>query len=246
MIFFPKEYRSAFGYNSGYYSEDLLENGKGYWIKYPESKTIEVHGTESDSLLSLTPGWNIVGVHNFPVSAEEIYAIPGNPLISDFFGYMDGYFTADTLYPGKGYWVKVSRNGTLKMDSLSYPPGDNDLYSREKINPNWPKLIIEDTKGRKSRLYFSDKVVSRDDFILPPVPPAGVFDVRFSDDSYVSGPSGLTEIYINSEDFPLIIKSEGKNFKIKNKFGDESINTTLQKWRSNCIIRSGGYSSEFN
>ena len=57
----------------------------------------------------------------FPVPVSAI-GNPGAPLGSLFYSYNGGYKTADTLYPGRGYWVKADGEGKLilSMDSLSF------------------------------------------------------------------------------------------------------------------------------
>ena len=34
---------------------------------------------------------------------------------SKFFGYNGSYKITDTIYPGKGYWVKTNQSGTLSF-----------------------------------------------------------------------------------------------------------------------------------
>ena len=42
---------------------------------------------------------------------------PGGIVASQFFGYDGGYYTTDSIRPGKGYWVKVKENGKLILSS---------------------------------------------------------------------------------------------------------------------------------
>ena len=46
---------------------------------------------------------------------------------SNFFGYDAGYTVADSLRPGKGYWVNVSQAGTLVIAAGGMMPSENRI-----------------------------------------------------------------------------------------------------------------------
>jgi uncharacterized membrane protein YiaA len=50
-----------------------------------------------------------------PVTAASIAKDPPGIVLSGFFGYSNGYFPADSLLPGKGYWVKASADGIIVL-----------------------------------------------------------------------------------------------------------------------------------
>ena len=52
---------------------------------------------------------------NEQVPVQNISSQPPNIIISYFFGFGAGYTTADTLNPGKGYWVKTNANGIIQF-----------------------------------------------------------------------------------------------------------------------------------
>ena len=55
---------------------------------------------------------------------------------SKFFGYNGSYKTTDTIYPGKGYWVKVNQSGTLILSTGSSASLAKDaIASRIQIVP---------------------------------------------------------------------------------------------------------------
>lgn len=102
----------AFYYDDGYITADTLEAGKGYWIKYDNAGLVYLFGLSVSSLsVPLTEGWNLIGVIDV-----EIPAPAGGILVSDFFGYDGGYYSADTLKPGKGYWIKASSSGFINLE----------------------------------------------------------------------------------------------------------------------------------
>ena len=66
------------------------------------SDTVQVH-----------PGWNMVGALSKPILASALITVPPGLINSFFFAYEGSYAAADSLEPGKGYWVKINSPGGL-------------------------------------------------------------------------------------------------------------------------------------
>jgi len=113
---FPNPVSEVFGYNNGYYVADTLINGLCYWVKYNNSQILQICGTNINTPISLNTGWNLIGPFDTQVPVQNISSNPPNIIISPFFGYEAGYEIADTLNPGKGYWVKTNANGIIQFD----------------------------------------------------------------------------------------------------------------------------------
>ncbi|GEM_PF-1186367 len=136
-VLFPTANSNPFAFaSSGYQIETRLLNGAGYWLKFPEATTVTFHGTALlIDTVDVMLGWNMVGSISVPIAASNVTSIPPGIQTGDFFKYASGYSRADTLVPGKGYWVKVSQAGQLILASgtglnsanrISIVP-DNDL-----------------------------------------------------------------------------------------------------------------------
>jgi photosystem II stability/assembly factor-like uncharacterized protein len=112
---FPSSVSHAFAFTeSGYQPMDALENGKGYWLKFPAALSFELEGIpRTTDTLTVRKGWNLIGSISYPVAVTSLFSEPPNILASSFFGYDGGYVLSDTIFPGKGYWVKVHENGKL-------------------------------------------------------------------------------------------------------------------------------------
>ena len=82
--------------------------------------------------LPVQQGWNIAGSVSAPVAAASVQSIPPGLVTSSFFGYDLGYYTADTIKPGRGYWVKASSPGSLVISSA---PGAAPAAGRIRIDP---------------------------------------------------------------------------------------------------------------
>lgn len=113
---FPNSSAEVFGYNNGYYIVDSLLNGAGYWIKYSNSQNLPVCGSMISTTINVNIGWNLIGPFDAPVSIQNSSTNPPNIIVSPFFGFDGGYEAADTLNPGRGYWVKTNANGIIQLD----------------------------------------------------------------------------------------------------------------------------------
>jgi hypothetical protein len=117
---YPSAISDAFAFESsvGYVKRDTLKNGPGYWLKFATAQTVTIPGwLRYTETIAVDTGWNIIGSISLPVVVDSIVQSPPGVLTTDFFGYDGTYTPADTLYPGKGYWVKASGPGSLIMSS---------------------------------------------------------------------------------------------------------------------------------
>jgi hypothetical protein len=115
---YPDAISSAFYYNGTYQAATYIENGVGYWLKSPSEKNITIGALDimSDTIPVLA-GWNMIGSIASPISVSSITSDPSGMITSSFFGFAAGYTSVDTIFPGKGYWVKTSGSGSLILSS---------------------------------------------------------------------------------------------------------------------------------
>ncbi|HEY6191245.1 MAG TPA: phospholipase D-like domain-containing protein [Bacteroidota bacterium] len=180
-VVFPGASSRAFNYSSGYFvpPNDSLSNGYGYWVKFDSAHTDSVTGIvlSSDSV-TVTAGWNIIGSLSVPVAAASVVQHPGNNINSKFYGYDSAYSIADSIRPGKGYWVRVNQNGSLSFSASGAAPKVAAISLPESFN----SLTVADASGNRKTLYFGAQKGDSPDvemYSLPPVPPPEAFDVRF-------------------------------------------------------------------
>jgi hypothetical protein len=121
-ILFPSSnYSQPFCYltsGGGYAGCDTMFNRIGYWLKSnsQQIKLITGYPIESDTVDVVT-GWNLIGSISWPIPVNSIMSEPLEMAVSQFFGYDGQYLSTDTLFPGKGYWVKVNQSGALLFSS---------------------------------------------------------------------------------------------------------------------------------
>lgn len=198
----------VFSYNESYLPVDTLEEGLGYWMKFTEAQTVTPTGDDIPlDTLTLNPRWNIIGSLSYAVPVAGITSVPPASISPEVIGFSNerGYFNADTIKPGYGYWFKSNSAGKIVLNAVSTSAridttvkGLMNITTAEGIS----NLIFTDAKGRIRILYFTsyrdglDITTSE----LPPPPPAGVFDVRFSSQSNAEMWSDT------SQTFPIIME----------------------------------------
>jgi hypothetical protein len=125
---FPTATTSAFAFENGYFGYAVLENGRGYWVKFSGSQSVSMTGLgRTSDTVSVSAGWNMVGSLSMSLPVGDIGSIPGGIVTGSFFGYEGAYQASATLEPGKGYWVKVSQAGQLVMTATGIVPASNRI-----------------------------------------------------------------------------------------------------------------------
>lgn len=119
ITLFPTAISPFYSFNSTYNQVSSLENGKGYWAKFDGNQDITITGTSvNNNEISVNQGWNLIGPFAFDLPVSSITTFPPDIIISTFYGYDGvGYTMANTLQPGKGYWVKTSQSGVIYLNT---------------------------------------------------------------------------------------------------------------------------------
>lgn len=104
----------AFSYNGNYIPTDSLRKGIGYWLKFDTTLNFAFTGIEIlNDTVDVIAGWNLISSVSLPVPISAVQTIPPGIISSNYYGYNNGYFSVNTILPGKGYWIKVNSNGKL-------------------------------------------------------------------------------------------------------------------------------------
>jgi len=127
---FPAATSDAFYYEGSYVPCDTLKTGKGYWLKFASTESVDIIGLPCMlDTFEGNMGWNMIGSIFNPIWTSSITSIPEGLITSEFFEYNGAnYVTTDTIYPGKGYWVKVNQDGKLILSSTT------ESLSKARIN----------------------------------------------------------------------------------------------------------------
>ncbi|GJQ64155.1 MAG: hypothetical protein SCALA702_32080 [Melioribacteraceae bacterium] len=198
---FPDATSDAFGFDAGYIQVENLASGSGYWLKFDDQFQYEISGDVPTSNIELAEGWNIIGIYNNEVSVSQITTEPEGILQSNFFSFENGYINSDLLIPGKGYWIKTSGAGELIINGVT--------ASKEELNSSTLEpIIITDANGYKFTLYTSEQAVNKNE--LPPLPPNGVADVRYSDNTYITNVNNT--ILFQALEFPVTVEMQNDKY----------------------------------
>lgn len=224
---FPSASSEPFAFEGSYVVPYTLEMTEGYWLKFDSSETVTMMGQEiTGGGIDVTTGWNIVGPYSQEVMVEDLTTTPSGIISSQLYGFEETYQVVESLKPGKGVWVKVSQDGTINLGG----GGKSRKITLPTVQKDWTKLKVVDYEGNVNHLYLSEDKSSLSAFELPPRPPEGTKDVRFSSDRYVESKSkGSVEMELNSLNYPVQLSVEGENVRIEDAFNGKMVNSTLRE-----------------
>ena len=224
---FPTATSLAYGFEGSYVTEDTLVGGKGYWLKFDGNQQVRIYGSRMGDTVLLETGWNMFGVYEEDISISQITSTPPGIVATYFFGYNDGYYIADTLKSGKGYWVRVTEGGVLNLNSSSLMKDGEQLQFAE-MDKNWGKIKITDSKGKSITLFATEDEIESNFYELPPMPPTGIFDARYSSGRLAENLSSEQIIQISSDSYPITIRAEGLNIAVRDIINGELLNEELK------------------
>jgi hypothetical protein len=187
--------------------------------------TVSITGTPRNNLtLSLSKGWNLIGGISTEIGLNEITQTPPNSF--DLLYYWNAEqrkwenpLSLLSLQPGKAYWIYAKNDCRLTMSKSSASAKISDVAL--SIEEAFKKLRglgtieIRDHQSNSTRLYFSEYselLGALDKYLLPPLGPKGTFDVRFTNDRFVSIlEDGETDhhIRIQSVNYPILLTWAG-------------------------------------
>ncbi len=213
---FPTAVSKAFAYAGGYIPLDTLDYCSGYWINMDSTRDIQWsgQGREEDTIY-VAAQWNMIGGLSEPVDVDSIVQSPANIVNSSYFGYTGSYTLADSIHPGVGYWIRTKQAGQLILHKHEGGMLPGEVPKARNIFPSLNALRFTAGTGKVQTLYVGDvnnlgtKGWMYD---LPPCPPAGSFDVRFSSGRYAEVlPAGTTsctmDITLRSDATPIRVES---------------------------------------
>ncbi|HLG32036.1 MAG TPA: T9SS type A sorting domain-containing protein, partial [Ignavibacteriaceae bacterium] len=234
---YPTATSFAYGYENGYVMEDTLIAGVGYWLKFGGNEEIQICGVTLGDTLQVETGWNLFGVYEKDLPVSQLTTTPPGIIATYFFGYEDGYYIADTLKAGKGYWVRVTSDGILNLNSGALSKDIEEGLIAE-VEQEWGKIKISDNEGKSITLYASEEEIELGQYELPPIPPSGMFDARYGSGKFVEDLSSVIEILIRSDNYPITIKAEGINLTVRDKINGEILNEELNNGEEIRIINN--------
>ncbi len=182
---------TVFGFNGVYQEAETLDAGGGYWARFENEHSIVVSGlTLREQILNLKSGWNLISGISSTVNVSELID-PSRAIIpGTLFAYEGAYASVDNLQPGKGYWLRASKAGEVIVREQAPQSSSKTLETEEATTSTIPArhvAIFTNGASSTSSLQFGlDDEVDNELYGLPPRPPAGAFDVRFLNETWMS------------------------------------------------------------
>lgn len=204
--------QSLYSFNNGYVTEETLSRGKGYWLHFGESGQQTVEGKAVSKLsVNLVSGWNLIGGVSCSVSTDAINDPDSIVVTETVYGFDGAYAKASSIKQGGGYWVYAQKNGTIGLDCSKAGTSKRPLTVEQdkRALEAFSQLTVSDRSGISRKLYFNGQLPAGDKLLyaLPPLPPKGAADVRFSNNSLLEeGSSG--QVQLQALTYPVTIRLE--------------------------------------
>tara|TARA_Y100000588_G_C14280770_1_gene937019 strand:+ start:14952 stop:16682 length:1731 start_codon:yes stop_codon:yes gene_type:complete len=216
---------TLYSFDGIYQGQEMLEPGNGYLIRLNMGGDVSFLGYQMyDLSIALSTGWNLFSGLSLPVSSDVVY---GHEFIQNGTIYgLDGiYFSAETIEPGMGYWVRANSEGELNISSDGLARSVPFVNRMEEANS-----ITFSANGLSIPLYFGLDVPEEErmSYSLPPKLPQMVFDVRFSGDMKYVAEYGEVSVVSQSDQLTVfydveIPAGEEMNWLLTTESGSEYI-----------------------
>jgi len=214
---------TLYSYDGAYVGGDALVPGEGYWLHFPNAGTTTITGSPITTLtISLSEGWNLFSGISEVTNVSGISDPGGIIVAGTIYEFTGSYANASMLTPGHGYWVNASTDGDITI-SIAGAAKTRSVFRDYAENTN--KLSFNG-----SNLYFGVSIPEENmlSYQLPPKPPIGAFDVRFSDNMKVAEIAGAIEIINNTDKLTIaytinIGAGEHMNWVLTSENGEDYI-----------------------
>ena len=221
---------------SGYSGIIITSPGEGYWMKntgdnvYNTGDEWPEEGIEivAHNPIAVMEGWNMFGGYENAADVAALTTTPEDQILLPIYKYIPGmgYQTASTLEPGYGYWVKVSSDCQINIPNMMVKNIDkvvnnfkDDLHDAKA---GWGRIILTDAAEHNYTLYAVNEKVDLTQYELPPLPPSGLFDFRFSSGRIAENVnSAIQYIEMRGVTYPVKIKVENLNIRLQDITGKE-------------------------
>ena len=220
---------------SGYSGITTTAPGEGYWMKNSITQTYNT-GDEwpaggiqlvTHNPINAAAKWNMFGGYEDIVDPAALTTTPPSQIIYPIYKFVpgSGYQTATQIVPGYGYWIKV--NAACQIIVPNVLVKSNQVMA-EIFKDDWGKIIITDAAGSSYTLYAVKGQVDLDQYELPPLPPAGLFDVRFGSGRVAEDiNSSAQSIEMSGVTFPVKVKVENMDIRLQDATG-KIVNTNVK------------------
>jgi hypothetical protein len=221
--------------STGYTTVTIAQPTEGYWMKNSGAQTYNTGDEWPAGGIQIVPhdpinalaGWNLIGGYENIIQTSGLTTTPPGLIVpNSIYKYgTTGYTNATQFEPGYGYWIKLTGDGQIIIpDALTKESGEVVNF----FNDAWGKIIITDNADRSYILYAVNSEVDLDQYELPPVPPAGMFDIRFGSGRIAEDlNSSIQSILMSGIQHPVKIRVENIDIRLLDETGKE-VNVSIK------------------
>ena len=216
LALFPDAVNNTlFSFGEGYSLETNLVEGTGYWLRFDGYGSNSLIGDDFEEItVTLSEDWNMISGVSEPANVNSISDPYGLIIPNTIYSFGEGYELADVIEPGLGYWIRSYGEGNITISSNAGSGKSkfiNRLTDANSISFNGQTLYFGVEIPQEEILSYS----------LPPKPPAGAFDVRYTGDWKTVFNGGAIEVMNNSHELQIDYKIHQDAWVLKNQLSGE-------------------------
>jgi hypothetical protein len=201
--------------------------GDGYWMLHSGNQTYNT-GDEWPAVgiqivahepIPLRAGWNLIGGYdNRPLVSSLATTPPGLIVPNTTYGWNGTFYNATNIIPGFGYYIMSTGNGIINLPAIADGPIKPVVHDDKS---QWGKITIADASGKSYTLYSVNGEVNLEQYQMPPSPPEGMFDVRYSSNRKAEAlKEGSQTIKMQGLTYPVTIRVEKMGIKLEDETGE--------------------------
>ncbi len=218
---------NVYKWNGTYASVTTATPTEGYWMLHTGANTYNT-GDEwpaggiqivAHDPIAITTGWNMIGGYENSPLVSGLTTTPAGLIVSGtVYGWSGSYSSPTNLVPGYGYWLLSTGSGVINPPTL-LAGGSSKLVAQEDKS-EWGKITLTDASGKSYTLYSVDGEVNLDQYQMPPLPPAGMFDVRYSSNRKAEDLKESNQtIEMRGLEYPVTVRVEKMSIKLQDETG---------------------------
>ncbi|QQS35336.1 MAG: hypothetical protein IPM56_13930 [Ignavibacteriales bacterium] len=216
----------VYKWNGSYSAVATTDPGEGYWMLHTGAQTYNTGdewpagGIEivAHDPIAIINGWNMIGGYDQSIPVGSLSTTPPGLIVpGTIYGWNGAYYNPTNLEPGYGYWVLTTGAGVINVPAVIDGSG---TIAKQDDKSTWGKITVTDATGKNFTLYTIDGEVNLDHYQMPPLPPTGAFDARFSSHRVAEDlKSGEQTIELRGMNYPVTLKIDNVNIKLQDETG---------------------------
>ena len=206
----PGSNLQLFEFSGTYKSASDITSHNGYWAKSRSGSEIVYNGrADTSATIALEEGWNIIGGIADTVGVSAVKDPNGIRSSADIFEFANGsYQAASDIKSLQGYWIQANQAGEIEI-----APGSSTGKSQPALASGQFGKITFSIGNAEQQFYVSEQPLSkgeREQFMMPPMAPEAVLDVRSTDGLRLAEGSE-TELQFTASSYPVTVAGTASN-----------------------------------